>query len=104
MQCFVLGSHKGMCSNNHQVITHDKTYLGTKSQEACMAECQALNEWEARGGCEYHGQDQQCTIYNNSTLVDSGNGDEGYICQLLSGKGVYIFYVITIGGGGSRLT
>ena len=96
MQCFVLGSHKGMCSNNNQVVTEGNIYLGTKSKEECMAECSRY-AWDAYG-CEYHYQDQQCTMHLSS-LVDSGNGDEGYICQLLSGNGAYTYYVIILGGG-----
>jgi len=76
-------SHKGMCSNNNQVVTEGNIYLGTKSKEECMAECSRY-AWDAYG-CEYHYQDQQCTMHLSS-LVDSGNGDEGYICQLLSGS------------------
>ena len=79
---FFLGSHKGKCADEiNQEIKEGKQDLGHNfTKEECMTACNSPFAY----GCEYNYPDRMCTMHN-SPLVDSGNGDESYICQLLQG-------------------
>ena len=88
VSALLLGLRKGWCVDGSKMdIDQDVRDLGINfTEEECIAECNR-NSFGFSTGCEYYKPDQKCTLHN-SPLVDSGSGNESYICQLLSGKTV----------------